>query len=49
MSEREDFNMLLRLMALVIVYRFAIHKVGHKVVKILGVLKKMGKKRSKEL
>lgn len=45
MSEREDFNMLLRLMALVIVYRFAIHKVGHKVVKILGVLKKNGKKK----
>lgn len=32
--------MLLRLMASVIVYRFAIHKVWHKVVKILGVLKK---------
>lgn len=37
--------MLLILMASVIVYRFAIHKVWHKVVKILGVLKKWWEKK----
>lgn len=45
MSEREDFNMFLRFMALVIVYRFAIHKVGQQSSKNTWGLKKMKKKK----
>lgn len=40
MSEREEFIMIRRFMALVTVYYFTTHKVGHKVVKMVGALKK---------